>query len=607
MRAVCRAWALAGAVVVPSTAWSATTLKASSEGTDADGVKHPASLALDGDLATAWAEGDMGAGEGSWIELRFDKPTAISGLSLWAGDLRELERSAKGSPRPRTFTVTLETDAGPVSAVGAVPDIRAKGIQRVDVVVQGVAKSLRVTVDEVWPGYATNDCYIAEIALNFTEAEPEQVKAFRDWVASDATKKAAEKHLDEVKATFESIVSAEFGDMDALRKLMDWSANGAPYVAEKVKRDVPLGWRVQALPPDDVAIEALLKIKDANAIPALQLAAMRLRGKPARELLDKVAYFEAWTELHAGPRRNLPTWGAPGWEKGALQGFEEPLAIAQGAFGDLYVADVANNRVSVFAPDGTTRAVLGLGKPNVTDGWLGKRRRYYVAGAEASTEEGGFTQPLDVRVSSSKDGDTLSVLDAAGRVQVFGPDGALVRSFTVRPTEPYSPGVGGEGHLLTVGGRVVVLWGNEAIVTDAAGEEIARWTVEDGAPIDAEVLSSSKLLLGFRSGAVAYGLDGFRHGTVVGTDALPAGFEAFDLAWDEKHKLWAVTDNGWLVKYKKPGVVDWQVSWSEQSVNVPRFAVFDGMLHVTSEGRILRLDALELRDAAEQADEEGAP
>jgi hypothetical protein len=597
-------WVVLSALLLAGAA-QAATVKASSEATDEDKVRHTAALAFDGELQTAWAEGEMGSGEGAWIELRFDKPVDVRTISLWAGDLRKGDRSAKESPRPKLVTVTLETDAGPVAVQDALPDLADRGIQRKDIAIEGTAKAVRITIDETFGGFLTNDCYLAEVSVNFHERDTGPVATVRSWLETDGAKKSAEKHRDAVIALFDKIDQSEFGDRDAFFQLVDWAANGAPWVQDKVKKEVPQGFRVQALPPDDVAVEALLKLKDPNAIPGLTMAALRLSGKEQRALLSKVSYFEAWSDLNGGPRRSIPTWGDPGWERGALQGLGEPLAVGQGVYGDLYIADVANHRVSIFAPDGTTRTVWGAGKPTVTDTWFDGTRAWYVAGAEPTTEPGGFVSPVDVAVLQGKDDDELVVLDARGRVQWFGPDGAVLRSWQVKSEHKLRDGVGGEGHLLVMGADVVVVWGDEVVRFNRAGEEQGRWEIEDGAPIAVEPLPGSKLLLGFRTEAVMYSLDGFRHGVVIDNDDLPRGFEAYDLASDDKRKLWAVTDNGWAVKFKKPGKVDWQVRWSERSVDMPRFVVHDGMLYIVAEDKIKQVDALELKAKAD-AGEDGA-
>lgn len=595
--------ALLGAIGLwAGAAHAATTVKASSEGTDREGGKHPAALVADGELQTAWVEGAERDGVGEWIELRFDKPVEVRTISLWGGDFRKGERSAKESGRPKFVTVTLETDAGPVTAEGTFPDIRERGIQRVDVEISGIAKSVRVTIDDVYAGFLGSDTYLAEIAVNFGEADGPGMAGLRTWMASPAGTKAADAHKTKVVGLFDTIDQSEFGDRDSLQMLMDYASNGAPWVQERARKDVPAGWRVQAIPPDEVAVEALLKLRDANAIPALTMAALRMGGKEQRALLSKVSYFEAWVELQGGPRRNLPTWGDEGWEKGALRGFGEPLAAALGGYGDLYVADVANHRVTVFGPDGVTRATWGLGKPNVTDTWFSGKRRHYVAGAEASTSDGGFTNPIDVAVLPGRSGEQIVVLDGLGKLQWFDEQGTVTRSVVVPGLRKLPTGIGGVGHLVVLKGKIAVVWDDEVVVVDLEGAELARFEIPEGSPIVAEALPGNKLLFGFRDEAVMYGADGFRHSTVLDSNSLPRGYEAYDLSFDEKKKLWAVTDNGWAVKFKRPGVVDWKVRWSDRSVDVPRFAVQDDMLFITADGRVVKVDALELKARAELAD-----
>lgn len=577
----------------------AATVRASSEGTDPEGVRHPATLAFDGELQTAWAEGAEDDGVGSWIEVRFDKPTDVRSVSLWSGDLRKGERSARESARPKLVTITLETDAGPVTVQEAVPDTREE-IRRRDIAIVGTARSIRISIDEVFPGFLENDCYLAEVAVNFTEPPTGPVEALRTWQASDVGLKAAEKHREAVIALFDRVDQNELGDTEAFQQLMDWTANGAPWVQDKARRDVPYGFRVQAIPPDEVAVEALLKLKDVNAVPALEMGVARLSGKEQKSLRGKVEYMEAFAELQTR-RRNLPVWGVEGWEKGALRGLGEPLAIAQGAFGDVYVADVANHRVTVFGPDGTTRATWGAGKPSVADAWMGGKRSWYAAGAEPSEAEGGLVNPIDVAITPIKNGELVAVLDATGRVQWFNDQGAVVRTVKAAPSSKPGARRGGVGHLVLLGAKTAVVWGDEVVVVDEAGEEV-RWTISDGAPITAEPLKGGKLLLGFREGGVMYSADGFRHGVILPESAMPKGIEAYDLTTDEKGKLWLIGDNGVAVKYKRPGKIDWQVRWSEASVDYPRAAVRDGMLFISGEDRVRRIDALELH-AKEELEE----
>jgi ligand-binding sensor domain-containing protein len=131
-----------------------------------------------------------------------------------------------------------------------------------------------------------------------------------------------------------------------------------------------------------------------------------------------------------------------------------------------------------------------------------------------------------------------------------------------------------------------------------------RWAIEDGVPVAATALKNGKLALGFQGEVVTYDLDGYRQGVLFDGDAFPGGAEFWDMQLDEKGKLWLVTDNGLAVKYKRPGKVDYQVQWTDLAVSAPRFTVREDMLHITNLGKILKVDALEVKAQAELGDEE---
>jgi hypothetical protein len=587
----------------------ANSVKASSELVDDDGVEHPAALAFDGLITTAWAEGEMGAGDGSWLELTFKNPTNISSVSIWAGDMRRGVRSLKENGRPRLVSVILDdADDEPVEVQARIGDVETHGVHRVDVAIEGLSRKVRIRVDEGLPGFLRNDLYIAEVAVNFRGGEQpaDSLAALESFIASPKGEKALASHREYVVGLFDRVDTSEFGDREAFADLADLASDGAPWLREQVLKTIPEGFRAQALPADSVAVEALLKIRDANAIPALGMAATRAKGRDQRKLEKQVTYFRAYSELQGGPRRNLDTWGTPGWEAGALQSFGEPLGVVQGAYGDLYVADTANHRVSVFRPDGTTREVWGGGEAVVTDVWLSGKRAHYVGGASPVTSDGGFTCPVDIEIVEEKNGERVVVLDARRRVQWFGGDGKFLGGWKFQSEGDISSGVGGEAHVLVVRDKVVAIWGNEAIVFEEDGTEVSRWPIEDGVPSAAVTLKNGKVAFGFAGKVVAYDLDGYRQGVMFGGDQLPAGAEFWDMRFDEKGKLWIVTDNGLAVKFKRPGKVDYQVTWTTQPVSAPRFTVRDDMLHITDSGRIYRVDALEVKAEAELAEEEAA-
>lgn len=599
--------AVAASCLFPMTSALAGAVSASSELPANDSGRHGASAAFDGLLSTAWAEGEMGVGEGSWIELRLDSVTEIRSISVWPGDLSNGERSLKENGRPHTITVTFDgapyDPEDPTAPLIRLRDGAEHGIQRVDLMLDTPvkARTVRFHIAQAYAGYIRNDTYVAEIALNLDAETNAKSSRLDAWLASSAGEKAKAKHREEVIELFDRVDTAEFGDRDALRTIMNYATDGAPYLRDRVARDVPYGFRVGALPPDEVAIQALLKLKDANAIPALTQAALRLSGVAQRKLLARVAYFEAFAELNNGGRRNLATWGVEGWEKGALRPLGEPMGIALGVYGDLYVGDVGNHRVQVFDQDGRSRATWGLGSATVSDVWFSGRRAPYVSGNEASAKPGGFTNPVDVDVLSGREADEVYVLDALGRVQVMSDKGEVLRAWKLDTATGSSAGIGGAAHLVLVRGKVVVLWGSEAFVYSPTGTLEAQWTIEEGAPLTAVGLKNGRLALGFRRSASMYGLDGFRFSEIIGSDDLPLGYEAWSLGVDEKGKLWVVTDHGFALKFKKPGKVDYSVRFSEVGVPTPRFAVLDDMLYVVSAGTIHPVDALEIKQAAEEA------
>ena len=78
---------------------------------------------------------------------------------------------------------------------------------------------------------------------------------------------------------------------------------------------VPEGYRLQAIEPDPKALEALRKLRDSNAIPALENAAYRSDKFLYKKLMRDAEYYYALRELTGGPNRNVPAWGQSGWSK----------------------------------------------------------------------------------------------------------------------------------------------------------------------------------------------------------------------------------------------------------------------------------------------------
>jgi hypothetical protein len=585
--------------------------KASSELKDIDGERHPAAAAFDGLLTTAWAEGDSGQGEGAWLEVRLDRPTPVQSVSLWPGSLVKGVRSVRESSRPHTITVSVTVSGSkePITVEHRVLDPAQKGPMRVDVPIEGAEKAtaVRITIDEVYEGGIYSDCYIAEVALNFAVGDkPGAVQRHEDWLASDSGQAALVANREEIVELFDKISAEDFGDRDSMAELMERASDGAPYLRKRVATSVSAGFRMSALPPDLDAVDALLKLKDSNAIPAIERAALRSKGKTARVLKKRAEYFKAYQQMVGGGRRNIAAFGDTGWEIGALQGLGEPLDIEIDGFGGVYLADTANNRVQRFNFQGIGEKTWGGAESDVTDDWFGRKRPYYASGSSPGDATGSFRQPVSLTRIPGKLNDTIVALDAAGRLSFIGESGQVERVIQMDVSVgDISAGVGGEGHLLFAKKQLVVIWGNEGLLLDVDGTELSRWPIARGVPTSAVVLPGGKLGLAHGRDLFMYSTEGFEYGEIMG-GVLGEGFEAWDLTVDEDGKLWAVTDTGHATKFKKPGKVDFRVQVSPYSLEVPKIAVFDDLVFVTSEDKILRVDALEKKAEAEAEQAEGS-
>lgn len=598
-----RIWLVAG-LAVPVWA-SAAAPKASSELKDGDGTKYTADKAFDGLLKTGWAEAESGAGNGAWLELKLDRATDFSEVSVWPGNLSQGSRSVREYGRPTKITVTATTKAGPVTASVVVPDLVNEGPKRLDIVFPAPvvgATVLRVTVDEAVEGYVHEGTFIAEVAIDFTsKTPPESVVKALAW---DGTRDEATlaKNKEQVVTWYDAIAKNDLGDSEAFAKIADQAADGSPAGRDRLKA-VPVGYRAQALAPDDVAVEALLKLKDPNAIGAITLASLRSQGKAQKLLEKKVEYFQAYAELLGGGDKNLPAWGKTGWEVGAIRTWGEPLAIVVNSAGQALVTDVGNSRIERFGADGFVDKTWG-GEPEISDVWFGKERKYYVSGGTPGDKPGQFENPVDITLIPAKDGDGFAVLDTKGRVQVFDGAGAPTATWKIRTDDVLEAGVGGSGFIEQTGGKLVVAWLDQAFVYNLTGEELATWAIPDGRPNNAVALPKGKVGFAIADQLVMFSVDGFRHGEILKGDERGEGFENWDAALDADGKLWLVTDTGLAIKYKKPGKVEYSVSISDTPFLLPRIAVSDGRIWVADRDEIVQVDALELHTKAELAADE---
>ena len=594
---------------------------ASSAGTSEAG-KHPSDLALDGLLSTSWAEGEPGSGEGTWWEFELPSATAIESISVWPGNLAEGKRSFREYGRPKVIRVFVDGVAqGEKERIDEgvktmLPHRLLDEMQRWDLPVSVTGKKIRIEVVEAYEGSVFDDLHVAEVAINVTEGERARAVGKVDaWRTGKEGEKLQVKHEAEVVAAFDAH-RADDDEDTGLGFLMAAAGEGAPYLRKKVGSLVPEGYRAAGLVSDPKAMEALLKLKDPNGIPGLEMAALRALGKEQKKVRSDIEYFYAYADLKSGGRRNIKAWGESGWEVGALRSFGEPLPLEVDRFGQIYVVDTGNNRLQRFTQDGITDKQWGAPK-DVSQAWFDGRRTWYAAGSNAGEETGQFVNPVDVVLIPGKEDDRFAVLDARGRVQVFMPDGSPQIGWKVRVDDEMQDNVGGEGYLAWLPKKKALV----AFVGDTAvayaldgkqdGQELWRWEVKDGTPNAVEVGKDGRLYMTFGKLIVAYNTDGFRYGQVTDGATLGEGFEDTDLTVDETGRLWAMTDTGWVFNFKKPGKLDWKVRVSDIELIRPRFAVSQGMVWYTDRDRIVRVDALqrheqELADEAEATAAEGA-
>ena len=565
-------------------------------------VKYTAGNAVDGQFKSGWGEGEDGYGEGAWLELDFGKVREVSEINIWPGNLSQGKKSFREYSRPKKVLVTLSGGGEETQVELVFLDKIQRFDQDLDAPVK--ARKMRIEVVEVYEGFVFSDCFIAEAGINFHDSRDE-IQSLIDWLDTPTAIKQGDAHDEKVKAAFSAINAAEFGDQDQLEWIMDQAGDGAEYIRKKVPSVVDVGFRAAAIRPDAVAMDALQKLKDANSIPAIEMAQLRSTGRRSAEMQELVEIFYAYQKLVGGPSLNVPFWGETGWTLGQIQSFGEPTPIEATPEGELYIADIGNNRVQMFNYDGNAKRQWGGGEPDITNVWYETGRTWYVSGAAPGDRNNEFTNPLDVELIPLDDDMTgFAVLDASKRVQIFDGEGRPLIGWPVQADAQLDAGVGGEGYLAWVPGKdhLYVVLGDELIAYTLEAEEIGRWELEDGTPNGLEVGKNKKLYFVYGREVVKYDLDGFRHGVIWDTDVLGEGFEDMDITIDEDGKLWVVTDQGWVYKMKNDRKVDYAVKFSEVSLIHPRIAVQDDILYCVDRDRIIRLDALQAKlDDEEEA------
>lgn len=573
---------------------------ASSTLVDDDGTRHLPRRAMDGLLATGWAEGVSGSGAGAWLEIDLGKTQAISEISVWPGNLSQGKKSFKEYARPKTIVVELRGRGEPVTKEIVLED----RMHRVDIAIAGNSQKVRIRVKDSYEGIVFSDLFIAEVGVNFNDSKA-ALQRLIEWVRSKSADRAHEGHEEKIRKAFNKIKQAEFGDPETLAFLMEQAGDGPDYIRRKALQLVDAGFLAAAIRPDEDAVDALRKLKDPNAIPALELAALRLSGEKKTAMEEVVQYFYAYQELIGGARRNIRYWGEPGWELGAIQSMGEPVPIEIDPEGNVFLADIGNNRIQRYSADGRPDRQWGP-EAGITSEWFDVGRAFYVSGAQAGDGPGQFVTPLDIALIPMEEGTGFAAVDAMGRVQVFDHEGRGLIGWRMDFRSEVNAGVGGEGYIAYVPKKdlLYVVMGKDMAAFTMDGEEVLRVVLDEGAPNAVEVSPKNYLLMVYGRDVVRYDLDGFRYGEVLSAKDLGTGYEDMDITVDENKNIWIVTDTGWAYKYdKKLKKQLLKVQFSNIDLIHPRIGVFENYIHVVDRDRIIRLDAEQARLDAEESDE----
>ncbi len=569
-------------------------------GTSASSFKKdaPTSLAVDGQLQTAWMEDASGHGTAEQYTLNLHTSMEIKSLSIWPGNLSNGSRSFKQYARPKLIRVLVDGEQ-----VGE-PIRLTDTMRRFDVDVDTKGRKIEIVVDEVFEGLVYSDMAIAEIAVNFPDQT--QSKRMQQWIDSKDGQRRTDKFIEELNVAYNSCKTAEFGDKESFEKIGQAAADGSPLYQQKVKAYVPDGFRIQALPSDPTAQKALRKLQNPNGVPYLELAALRSWGKEQRLIQADAEYLLAYGDLIGGPNRNVRFWGESGWSVGELQSFGEPLPLEVNRFGDIYIADTGNNRIQLFNPDGRSIRQWGNPKAGITNAWYSQNRPYYASGAEPGRKSGQFTNPVDVTLLPEKEVDGFATLEANGRVQLFDSEGRALISWTATPSYAPEGGLGGTAYIAHLPKRdyICTILQDEGICFNRDAEELHRWEIPDGTPNAVEVLPNDKILMAFGDTVVAYTFDGFRDRVIMDSKVLGEGFESLDMTLDENNKLWILTDRGMAYKFKRPGKVDFSIHAIDRAIRYPRITVIEDIMYISSDDQIEMVDIrqrkIDLEDAAKE-------
>jgi len=549
-------------------------------------VDYSADKAFDGLLSTSWAEDSPSLGAGEWLEVDLGRNVKVERISVWGGAFGSQEEwSARG--RLAEATIVMTGPAGDIEKSMSFGD----RFSRRDVAVDGEIRTLRITIDEVHEGSVFADTHISEIAFDFT-AEPDpawQASIDKAISRSRSLRGAAEKATAALETAYQSCKNNE--DYSPNFKAIGWHAvRGPDFLLPLVAKYVPVGYRLQFQQFNEKAFDFLGRLKDANAISYLEVAAAGAVNDGDRDwLFETVEYFRAYQDLRRTSRSTVPNWGSTGMERGAFMARGEPLSISVDSGGNVWVTDVGNNRVQRLSPQGTSNLVLGGEGRVVAEEWFGERGAPYASGATPGDGVGEFKQPLSVAVGNY---DLVAVIDSSLRVQIFDGDGKPTTQWQIDTAWRPDAGTGNGTPIITwLGDDFYILLGDEVFIYTAKGELKKQYHLEGGNVQCAVIAAGGKLLVRHSANRdlVEYNpADGFRQGKWIKKGVPDDGSEDWDMATDEKDNVYVVTDAGKIYKWNKRGRFIKEIPIFDNPRDMPRIAVFGPNIYVAAKDQIKR-------------------
>lgn len=568
------------AFLVPSLALSAPKFNASTTKEATDKATFAASNLMDGLIHTSWAEDAPGLGVEQWIEVDLGEDVEVGVVSIWPGAFGGKEEW-EGRGRLSEATIVFKGPDGEKEKQVEFGD----RFGRKDVSINMTIRSFKLTIDAIHEGTIFADTHISEIAFDHKKKpDPAWQEAIdKNLSRSRSTRELPAQWPEELEAAYGNCMDEN--EYSKNFKMIGWAAaHGPEYLVKQVQKVVPAGSRLKMMPFHEDAIDMLGRLKDANAIPYLEMAAAGARRSDDRDwLLETVETFRAYQDLRRTMRATVPNWGSSGMEKGAFMGRGESLAIAADSEGNVWVSDTGNNRVQRLTPLGTADLVIGNPERGIEFQWMGDEGSPYATAAKAGEGPTEFTQPMDLDVGNY---DILATVDSTLQVRTFDAEGKPKAQWKLESS--YKP-VAGAGV-----GTPLVTWldddfyfivKDEVFIYSADGEMKKRYTLEGGSVQCAVIAAGGKLLVrhvGDQTITEYKPADGFRQGAWVKKGVPEDGSEDWDMTTDDKDNVWVVTDAGNIYVFNKRGKFQKQYKAWERGRDLPRIAIYSNMVYVSS-------------------------